>query len=257
MSYILGQYNYNNSEKEWIAPLSFDANIKTISNSVDIGTGNNSSISFEDIALKFDGVLSMGSTYYCHCKIKRIKTVQDFTLKLIDFEGTQESPEQFIKTIKIFGAESDEWVDVQFTFTPQAEIFDTIVFNLTRISEDFIQEKRNSFIVFLEFGEVQNILIEMSNNKPLIKMGIQSRPGLKMMINQEEISIGRTGIYEIKNGEIKINYFSLVNSAINKTNEELNELVKDEENKRAVSLISDTPKVRTFESFTLDYIYEE
>ena len=38
---------------------------------------------------------------------------------------------------------------------------------------------------------------------------------------------------------------------------ELDELVKDEENKRAVSLINETPKVRTFESFTLDYIYEE
>jgi hypothetical protein len=104
-----------------------------------------------------------------------------------------------------------------------------------------------------------------------IKMGIQSRPGLMMAINGEEIRIGRSGIYEIKNGTILVNNFSVVAGATETTsaltdtiadiNARYNAATTEEQlaNIQSVCLFNTTnyPKSRTIDSFTLDFLYRK
>lgn len=44
----------------------------------------------------------------------------------------------------------------------------------------------------------------LDSNKKIIKLGIQAEPGTKVDIDGNEIIIGRTGIYELDNENIKI-----------------------------------------------------
>lgn len=264
MAYILGQFNHKQDGNSTIKCMtSIGGATASYVKPETTEEGSNNLQQYGDVELKFDNFLINGVTYYCHCKIKKISTEQNFTIRLKTTDTSELNKEQFIKNIKIFDNNANnDWVDVQFTFTAQDSVFNIIAFNLLRTSIDSGNE-RKPFIVFLEFCEVNNIIktiLNKESNLPLIKMGIQSRPGLKMIINQEEIFIGRTGVYEIKNGEVKIGFLSFVNFAIDKTTEELDEMVKDEDGQRVVSIISNNKEIdesRTFESFTLDYIYEE
>ena len=258
MAYILGQYNHNkDNQKDWLQLIKNDYEI------VPVLTQSNleNSIPFEDVGFCLKGTdasFILGQTYYCHCKIKRQSEPQKITLKLINFAGNdahndeEESYEQYIKIINIQEG-IDQWTDVEFIFTPQGNDFNTILFNLTRTSSDYTGVSRKMTIAFLEVSVVNNIqdIFPANEGRLLLKIGIQSRPGLKMAINREEIYIGRTGIYEIKNGEIKINFISFTTPSTNKTDEELINIDK------SISFLDEVPAMRAFDSFTLDYIYEQ
>jgi len=41
------------------------------------------------------------------------------------------------------------------------------------------------------------------------KIGIQSRPGVLIMVNQQPVRIGRSGTYEVNNG-VKITSFGII-----------------------------------------------
>ena len=263
-NYTLGQYNHKiNGNEDWMTPISTAAEIIKIQTPLDLGVTSTEEVfieGFEDPALYFNTSFSLNTTYYCHCKIKRnILSSQKFTIKLVEAEKTDNIGsiensiyEQFIKNINVYQGEKDnQWVDIEFIFTPQYDKFNTILIALSRTSEDFIEStKRIPLIAFLEVSVVNNALNTIVGEEiSLLKMGIQSRPGLKMCINREEISIGRTGIYEIKNGEIKISFLSFISPATNKTNEELID-IKDN-----ISFITEVSNTRPFDGFALDYIY--
>lgn len=271
-NYVLGQYNHAiNALEDWITPINPEttgAKAILVQTPLDLGVDSNIIVEgFEDSALYFNEPLKNNKTYYCHCKIKRMNdSIQKFNISLINASKINEDTykinkeieyDQYIKTINIQQGTGTEWVDVNFIFTPRNSDFNTILFRLTRISDDFIEnKKRTPIIAFLELGEVTNILSTIVDNSSntnieLFKMGIQSRPGLKMCINREEISIGRTGIYEFKNGEIKINFFSLIGPAINKTDEELKDI------KKSTMFLNEVPANRPFDGFTIDYIYDK
>lgn len=273
-NYVLGQYNHAiNALENWITPINPEtagAKAILVQTPLDLGVESNIIIEgFEDSALYFNQYLENSKTYYCHCKIKRMNdSIQKFNISLINASKVNNDDvykinkeieyDQYIKTINIQQGTGTEWVDVNFIFTPRNSDFNAILFRLTRISDDFIgNKKRTPIIAFLELGEVTNILstivdnISSNTNIELFKMGIQSRPGLKMCINREEISIGRTGIYEFKNGEIKINFFSLIGPAINKTDEELKDI------KKSTMFLNEVPANRPFDGFTIDYIYDK
>lgn len=266
-NYILGQYNHKiNAEEKWMSPLKTGVFSIVVQTPLDKEVFSNEMFieGFEDPALFFSESLLLGETYYCHYKIKRLNSNQKFTIKLIETEKNSDNdiyiikdsmPEQYIKTINVQQGLDSEWVDVEFTFTPQAQNFNTILLSLSRTADDFLDntEKRIPVIAFLEVSIIKNILQSITNNQNnfnLLKMGIQSRPGLKMCINREEISIGRTGIYEIKNGEIKITFLSFITPATNKTNEELKNITSSK------SFLNEVSENRPFDGFTIDYIYD-
>ena len=76
-----------------------------------------------------------------------------------------------------------------------------------------------------------------------------------MCINNEDIIIGKTGIYEIKNGIIEVDYFSVVAAG------KLNGNVDYEKNKAINNNYGTKTNYvivsRTIPGFTLDYIYEK
>ena len=57
---------------------------------------------------------------------------------------------------------------------------------------------------------VNNLL---NNNITAEKIGVQSRPGQLIVVNKYPIRIGRSGIYEVNDGYLKVKYFSIIPSA--------------------------------------------
>lgn len=281
LKYSLGQYTHTiNGQEDWIKPIESSANIVSVRTAIDLGTSDQEEGELFSVNNKEDDFVfidpglmlssdsfAISSTYYCHCKIRRnVIGNQKFTIKLMnctsigDNEAEDNSEyEQFIKTIIIRQGEANEWVDIDFIFTPHYEKFNTIVLSLSRTTDDFSEtKKRVPVVAFLELSTIENILpkiaadaIMSGNQVNLLKIGIQSRPGLRMCINREEIYVGRTGVYEIKNGEIRVSFFSLISPAEN---------LLFEENKNTnnnINLINGIGSSRPFDGFTIDYIYEE
>ncbi len=97
-------------------------------------------------------------------------------------------------------------------FKPQINA-DAIAFILNRQAYDFLiaprnwllqQNETNNNFELLEVSLVNNILPVTAN-----KIGIQSRPGVLIMVNQQPVRIGRSGTYEVNNG-VKITSFGII-----------------------------------------------
>lgn len=219
MAYILGQYqNFFNDDEDskfmkiigsgW-TPIRIKRK-KDFQVTAAGGDAND----FEDEAI-YGGGLNSENNYYFHGKIQRMLDIeQTFDIKLVYAERDENKDEQFIKTIVVAAGQTSEWVDVEFIFNPLKN-FNCILFELQRTQYDYITQDRSPKIAYQELSIIQNVLpnnILPDNQSTLIKLGIQSRPGLMMCINGEEIRACRTGIYEFKNGLITINFFSVVNA---------------------------------------------
>ena len=194
-------------------------------------------------------------------------SLQNFNVKLINAEEIeagvfQISQEQLIKRCQV-GATSEgnysDWVEFECIFHPFVS-FNKILFQLSRTTQDFL-EPRFPKIIYQELGEIKNVITQLSGINKFLKIGVQSRPGLMMCINGEEIHTSRAGIYEVKSGILPIHFFSVVeasnNSALNNTKETMQtecETMTDEEvNSIAILDTNDTPNI---DSFVLDYMYE-
>ena len=284
MAYIIGQYNHNSAsadDSSFITPIITGTASRRASSS-DSGTSGGSSGVFMDECVK-DLNLVSSNYYYFRCQVKRMTTPQTFVVKLVNFNdlSSTSSVEQFIKQVTIQGGEREEWVSVEFIFNPIVT-FDTILFQLQRTIDDYRDFVRYPKIAYQQLGIINNIIdSKITHDINLLKIGVQSHPGLVMCINGEEIHISRTGIFEIKNGVIPINFFSVVNPAI-EVNQSLldyesvegwknyiNQLIEYIENdptytkeqKEAMySLINSkcffgTSKKYEIDAFTLDYMY--
>ena len=200
MGYIIGQYNHNrnsgddNSFIELIT--SGTAKRKQSQND----SGSSSLIPFEDECIQISRGLLSSNYYYFKCYIKRLLTDQTFYVKLINYEDVPgENTEQYIKTVTIRGGNPDEWVSFECIFHPVIQ-FDTILFQLQRTLDDYRTGTRYPKIAYQELGIINNIInTKIANNVNLLKIGVQSHPGLMMCINGEEIHASRSGIYEVKN----------------------------------------------------------
>jgi hypothetical protein len=181
--------------------------------------------------------LAKGTSYYFHGQIKRTRGVQNFTIKLVK---NNDQKAQFIKKITVAAvADADsEYMDVDFIFTAAAD-FDAIVFELARTTGGMAAP----IIVYQELSTINNIL----NGDIAVKMGIQSKPGLLMCINGQEIRIGKSGIYEMRNGVVKATQFSVVSPALDELYPEYID--------QSICLFHNN-KYRSITPFTLDYMYE-
>lgn len=306
MKYIVDQYNWikgKDDSNKFMQLVEVDPNrdlCERISVSRDYNTVINEESPFEEESVRFNFIAA--TTYYFHGKIKRMSTDQIFDVKLynqnVDINSQTDYKEQYIKTIEVkkgveyqYGGDSEddfedvilpEWVDVEFIFTPQAN-FDHLVFILNRIVEvDFKRQKRFPIIAFQELSVINNVLenlIDIHNNK-IIKIGVQSRPGLLMCINNEEIRTSRTGIYELKSGVMTVNFFSVCNAGVEITNDLNNWIqtvnnaitqidIKQKQGEYTDKQVQDLKeqwksqcffkyaKKREIDGFTLDYLYSD
>ena len=236
MAYTIGQYNKNKENDNDI----FLTDIAKITSNLPIVDEEgytqkvspmlqDSELSFVDEYLSFS--FSNERSYYFHGKIKKRNMPQKFYVKLVSKDSSVEDEvEQFIVELNIPGgyvpynwADREEgydtsgWYDVEFTFTPFID-FSGLWFQLIRTKEDYTEATRYPKIIYEELSVINNILKDSSKQSHfdkmdtgIIKMGIQSRPHLAMFINKEDIRTDRSGIYEVKNGNVLVNSFSVIN----------------------------------------------
>lgn len=283
MSYVLGQYNKNHN----VADDDIFMTLITSGNATRRQTGGDNEVigqdsAFQDECIRFNS-LSDTKNYYFHGKIKRMTSDQTFVVKLVFFEPTEEQKdkEQYIKTITVSKGNINEWVDVEFCFSPLLS-FDCLLFELQRIITDYRIEVRYPHIAYEELSVINNIISSrISDGARLLKIGVQSHPGLMMCINGEEIRTCRTGIYELKNGVMTVSFFSIVAAIeendntmtdwINDVNRQIEIITEQEEagiitpeeaeaEKKAIlsaCFFGSSKKPRHIDSFTLDYMYKE
>lgn len=216
MSYIIGQYNHNKAsgdDSSFVTPIT-SGTVKRRDNSGDMGVVGTALDPFSDECISD---LNLVSTryYYFRCQIKRMTSPQTFTIKLVNYDQTAIGDvEQFIKQITIRGGDREEWVSVEFVFHPIVQ-FDTILFQLQRTIDDYRVFARYPKIAYQQLSVINNIInSKIGNDISLLKIGVQSHPGLTLCINGEEMHLSRSGIFEIRNGVIPVDFFCVLNPAI-------------------------------------------
>ena len=285
MSYIIGQFNHRVDEQE--QPPAFITPITEGTARRRQATGDKGTI--EDLLSDtYDECISdltlMPSNYYnFRCQIKIMTDEQTFLVKLVNYDSSTNPVEQFIKEINVESGEREKWVTVEFIFHPLIQ-FDTILFQLKRTVNDYRNEMRYPKICYQQLGYLKNIINSKINEGiSLLKIGVQSHPGLALCVNGEEIRISRTGIFEVKNGVIPVKFFSVAEAAkevnTDPTSHEtvegwkkwINEQVEIIENaeysdkrvkeKEMSEIYSecffDTEKEYIVDSFVLDYMYKD
>lgn len=283
MPYILGQYNKNKTVADdnifmTLIPNGTNRRKAAASDSETSGSSN----PFVNECCYISSGLAASRNYYFHGRIKRMLSTQTIYIKLINYEDDTQTDnvEQYIKTINIAAGDVHEWVDIEFVFTPLI-VFNTILFELKRDVSDYREEIRYPIIAYQELSQVENLITaRIGTGIELIKVGIQSHPGLMMCINGEEIHTPRSGIYELKNGIMLVSFFSIVSPAkeeettltdwMNTVNDEVDEIerrraageITDEEAEALKAAINSrcffaTSKKRIIDSFTMDYMYRE
>lgn len=262
MGYIVNQYNKdrNINDFEFMTPFN-GGNAVRIKESIDIGVISAHTVDpFENEAVELLQAVEPGKYYYFHSQIKRLdNSDQTFYLYLVNKnENDVSSQTQFLKMITI--QKGNGWVDLEFIFTPYKS-FNHILFQLERTAIDYEESTcRYPIIIYQELSEINNLLTTLESQS-LYKIGIQSRPGFLMCINGEEIRTGRSGIYELKNGFISVNFFSAV-AAANPTKDVesaikgLTSMVADKNTIQSQCLFSSNVE-RIIDNFSLDYIYEQ
>lgn len=248
MSYSIGQYFHipNTQADDFMKALSISVQNVNI-----IGADD---VKFTNAGFGVtSGPFQSTENYYVHCDIAPLQTEQVFHVKLMNRNDT--SKQQYVKTIRIPSGTTDaaSMISIEFTFKPIVK-FDTLVFELQRETYDYANP-RVTHILMEEISLVKNILPTLVGASNLVKIGVQGTSGVRMCINNEDIMIGRTGIYEIKNGVVEIDYFSVVaagqlnGNVINDKNNAINNNYGTKTNFIVAS--------RTIPGFTLDYIYEK
>ena len=272
MAYILGQYSKAAGDDSIFMTLVTNGQARRREVQSDTGT-QGAGVNFTNECLQMGEPFSNNNNYYFHGKIKRMNSNQIFTIKLVNYSSDE--IEQYIKKVTVGGGDPHEWVDVEFVFTPYTT-FNTLLFELQRTAEDYSDEVRYPHIIYEEVSIINNIIPrKISSDVELLKIGVQSKPGLLMCINGEEIRTSRSGVYELKDGVIVIPFFSIV-AAATETTSELDTIITrintewdtadsyptaaEREAAKAnieSEQILDSSKTRTIDNFVLDYLYKE
>lgn len=148
-----------------------------------------------------------------------MNSVQNFSLQL---QNSTDS--QTIEDYTVPAGTGSTTFDI--VFTPNST-YNLIVFVLARTAEDYniIENSQYGRIMDITVNEnniylMTNIIDTLTSTyglTKLIRIGIQGPTGLMMSINGEQIKIGKTGIYELNDINIKITYlgFALKENALN------------------------------------------
>lgn len=284
MGYVLNQLNQPQIEvtspasTESYMTLQTGGTARRRVNSSDSGVSGGSLDPFYDECVQFSSPLTIGQSYYFHAKIKRLTSAQKFYIYLVNYsdKGSSDAKTQYIKTIDVQAGRETDWVDLELMFSPILS-FDCLLFQLQRTVDDYRVETRYPRIVYEELSLINNaITTKVKSGIKLTKIGVQSHPGLILCINGEEIHIGKSGIYEVRNGIISVDFFSIISAAeedIDGSNplrvgsrkvtlDEYLSSVADEETETAEDstnskCIFENSKLRGLDAFVLDYMYKE
>ena len=251
MAYIIGQYNKNSTTNS-MTKITNNGIAARISSSAEGGTG------YMEECLEFNNIFQKGQVYYFHGSVKRLVTRQIFDVILINDNDFDEI--QHIKTLKVSQG-ANGWTDIDFVFKP-AKNFNRLAFLLHRTYNSTVYP----VFIYQELSKVNDLIPNISNGIPLLKIGVQSEPGCITVINGEEIRVGNTGVLEIRNGFVKIEYFSVVapaesSSIISQKKQEIdsNYNTTDFRNTTLSTCLfsNGTTSVRNLSDFSLDYIYDK
>lgn len=284
MSYVLNQLNQpqinvtDPKQTENYMTLQLNGTAKRRQNLSDSGVSGGVLDPFYDECIQFNKSLTLGATYYFHAKIKRLARSQKFYLYLVhyDDQGGSDNKTQYLKTIEVQAGDESDWVDFEMLFSPLQQ-FNCLLFQLQRTIDDYRTDTRYPRIVYEEFSLVNNVITtKIKAGIELTKMGIQSHPGLIMCINGEEIHIGRSGSYEVRNGIISVDFFSVVTAAeedydgsnpltINSKRVTLAQYLSSVASETTITssdatnskCIFGNSKLRGMDAFVLDYMYKE
>lgn len=166
--------------------------------------------------------LQAGAHYYFHGAIKNGSTTIAgcyYNIKLVnkksDDVNNDDERYQYIKSIYI--AENKPLEDIEFIFTPIID-FTYILFEVDdkKMGQNPLPE--NTCLGVYELSLINNAMVtklgleDPSSKKiyPILKAGLQSRPGYLFCINGTDIRLPHSGIYEVKNGIIVVDFFSAI-----------------------------------------------
>ena len=265
MSQKIGQEHFNHQNGNSYA--SFVNNTSAIQVQSQDSGNNKISFSFADSGLRLTSggstYFNMNNNYYLHAIVKRLSSVQIFNIKLLQVDSTGKVntnvPEQQIKRIEVVNkSENDKYVEVEIIFNPRGSDYNTISFELERKQGiDTGTTPRESIIAFVELSIINNKMpSELSSGISLSKIGVQSHPDLLMCINGEEIHMPRSGIFELRDGIIKVTFFSVVSAAILNDTTPLDDQLNNETAQTETFSTSNYAKTRYIDGYTLDYMYD-
>lgn len=215
MAYQFGQfrkeqYPYSNYVKQ------FDKNEYTLT-TVEARTDIVAGIAFTDVAIKKSFTPSDGSMLV-RVSARCFDRDTTITVKLAkdNVSSLSTTNIQTIAALELpkMGTAETEFITFDLIVTP-SDSYAQLIFTIDRDAGDFTGDERKwipglEFIVE-SFGTISNIIpsLDIENKGRLKQIGVQGPTGLLMCINGEAIRIGRTGIYEIKNG-ISVNSIGFI-----------------------------------------------
>ena len=99
-------------------------------------------------------------------------------------------------------SEKGKFITFELVFSPD-DIYDKIVFVLSRSLRDYNTEGSNKprvvNVQIQKLGEIKNLFGDSIYAQ---KIGVQIKPGTLLCINDEQIRVGRSGLYELDNGTV-------------------------------------------------------
>lgn len=203
MSYKIGQFRRDNLNiQNYLTDLSYQ--IIPITTTADGVTGTQ----FTDysIDLAYGNDLQYGNNYYIQLGFQKLDTSQTIFVNLQNsLEG--DTNVQILNSFTIPAQDNsiNQIAIVELAFSPNAT-YNQIVLTLQRTAYDYNyqnQQQTHGRLIKIVTSEVQvakiyNIL-DFLHIESFRKIGVQGPPGLLMCINGQDIRIGPSGIYEIKN----------------------------------------------------------
>lgn len=210
MSFKIGQFRSSANStyivNETFQKFSEETKPSEITNTISAGAD----ISFKDMAIAYNFIA--GRNYYIKIKIKRIGSDQTITLRLAHKSDSTIDTYQFVDSYTIFTAtEENQYAVIESIVQPNSA-YQQLNLILSRTSADFQinnQSSNNAIGRIITITDYE--IYQLSNliDKKCTKIGVQGPPNMLMCINGEEIRIGPSGIYEIKNGYI-VNFIGVV-----------------------------------------------
>ena len=223
MSYKIGQFRKNQiGQNQYMTSIDFTVNTaKTYLNGVLDQTSY-----FKDIGISpVSGTFENSKNYFVRLAIVKTQQIQNFQIILNNKDDEQNLEQQFLKSFFVPSKNNNitdvETVMVQIVFNPIVD-FNQLVLKLSRTASDYAKMNKDGNETFAgriitidedkcKCFQIMNILNidSLRGINEFAKIGVQGPTGLLMCINGEEIRVGPSGLYEIKNG-YKVNFMGFV-----------------------------------------------
>ena len=223
---MVGSYNFGqfraNQLSNYIKSIEHTLTDKKVESSLSKGNF------FIDKAIELSGSNQLQGTdaqgkmrcFYLCFKVHKQPEIQNINVILKNTTLLKDNS-QTLGTIQIEAGDESEYSTFDFIFSPnENRTFNEIHFELQRTAtQDLnIQNPDGTFgrkinLEIVKLAEINNVIDTLNpsiaNRGKLKQIGIQTAPGLIICINGEQIKVGRSGLYEIKNG-VEINFIGFI-----------------------------------------------